>query len=148
MDAQRSQFAAPQLAVRAKRRETSSKFLSTYCTRSVQDPIQPMVVVNFAGALGCQIFCFLHPRDLLRLSWCNKFLCAVLISKSSRFVWTAALSTIEDLPDCPQDLTEIAYSHLLFHPYCCVRLASSFPVMCGHRTQTCISRIAQNLVLR
>lgn len=83
-----------------------------------------MSIVSLNETLYCQLFRCLHPKDLLRLSWCNKFLRAVLTSKSSRFVWAAALSAIEKLPPCPQDLTEIAYSNLLFHPYCFVRPAS------------------------
>ena len=122
MDTQRSRFAALRLAGRAKRWETSPKFPSMSCTRSALQHLKLLVAsINLTGAADHQIFCLLHPKDLLRLSWCTKSLRAVLTSRSSRFVWATALAAIEGLPPCPQGLTEITYSNLLFHPYCCVR---------------------------
>ena len=146
MDVQKSQFAALQLAERAKKGEASPKSPSTCYMRPVSETIR--YCPNLTGALDRQIFCLLHPKDLLRLSWCNQFLRSVLTSKSSRFVWAAVLSAVEGLPPCPQDLTEIAYSNILFHPYCYVRPTPLFPVTCGHYTQACTSRIVRNLVLR
>lgn len=47
------------------------------------------------------------------------------MDKSSVFVWKTARRQVQDLPDCPADLTEPEYAHLVFCARCNVRTDSS-----------------------
>jgi hypothetical protein len=67
-----------------------------------------------------QVFYFLAPRDLVRMSWTSKHFRGVLTSRSTRNIWRAALQTIEGLPPCPPYMNEIEYSTVLFHVGCYV----------------------------
>lgn len=81
-----------------------------------------------------QIFSFVHPVDLLRISWASKPLRNVLTSKSSRQVWITAFDNIPEvrrpLP-CPQELTEIGYANLIYESHCmvCVFLCVFFKAL-------------------
>ncbi|KAJ3728364.1 hypothetical protein C8R42DRAFT_638167 [Lentinula raphanica] len=74
-----------------------------------------------------EIFCYLEPRDLLRLARTTKDLRGILMSRSSENIWRIARGNVEGLPPCPVDLNEPQYANLLFESYCheCVRLGSS-----------------------
>jgi hypothetical protein len=65
-----------------------------------------------------QIFAQLHPHDLLRLSRTTKTIRDLLMARSARATWIQALATIPDLPPCPEDMTECAWTHLLFDSSC------------------------------
>ena len=65
-----------------------------------------------------QIFGHLHPYDLLRLSRTTKDLRNILMSKSSAFVWRAALENVDGLPDLPVELNEPQFVHLAFDTRC------------------------------
>lgn len=69
-----------------------------------------------------QIFKYMTPYDLLRLSRATKGLRQVLLQKSSRFIWEAARSNLEGLPDKPSDLSEPRYASLVFDSHCDVSL--------------------------
>jgi len=71
-----------------------------------------------------QIFSFLAPRDLVRMSWTNKEFRRVLTSPSARNIWKGALESVDGLPRCPSHMNEIEYSTVLFHVACHVRLLS------------------------
>ncbi|KAF8071870.1 hypothetical protein FPV67DRAFT_902906 [Lyophyllum atratum] len=43
---------------------------------------------------------------------------AILMSRSSIFVWKSALANVEGLPFCPSDLTEPQYINLAFDEHC------------------------------
>ncbi|KAF9513241.1 hypothetical protein BS47DRAFT_1344467 [Hydnum rufescens UP504] len=62
----------------------------------------------------------LEPLDLLHLARSNKFLRALLMNKANKILWKSARATIEDLPDCPPDLSEPAYASLVFESICTV----------------------------
>ena len=64
--------------------------------------------------------------DLLNLARTCKSLRAILMHKSSRFLWEAALRQVEDLPPCPADLTEPEYTNLIFYTRCHVSTDSSY----------------------
>jgi len=68
-----------------------------------------------------QIFSFLAPRDLVRMSWTNKDFRRVLTSHPTKNIWKAALDSIDGLPPCPSHMNEIEYSTVLFHVACYVR---------------------------
>ncbi|KAF8553732.1 hypothetical protein OG21DRAFT_1384122, partial [Imleria badia] len=60
----------------------------------------------------------IHPMDLLNLARTCKSLRQLLMDKSSAFVWKAARSQVNGLPDCPADLAEPEYANLVFHAHC------------------------------
>ncbi|KAI0664676.1 hypothetical protein C8Q70DRAFT_938855 [Cubamyces menziesii] len=70
-----------------------------------------------------EIFGHLHPHDLLQLSRTTKALRSVLMRPSAVTIWRNARRNVDDLPDCPDDLTEPAYANLLFDQHChfCVK---------------------------
>ncbi|KAI0665586.1 hypothetical protein C8Q78DRAFT_986087, partial [Trametes maxima] len=60
----------------------------------------------------------LRPMDLLQVSRANKVLRSVLLSRSNRRMWSAALARIPDLPPCPNDMSEPCYTALIFDSHC------------------------------
>lgn len=77
---------------------------------------------DLAYVLCPQIFSFLTPRDLVRMSWTNKEFRRELTSHSTRNIWKAALESVDGLPPCPAHMNEIEYSTVLFHNACHVGL--------------------------
>ncbi|KAF9015810.1 hypothetical protein BDZ89DRAFT_1076165 [Hymenopellis radicata] len=65
-----------------------------------------------------EIFSYLEPLDLLRLGRTTKDLRALLMSKSSAFVWERARLAMKNLPPFLDDLTEPQYANLLFDSSC------------------------------
>jgi hypothetical protein len=65
-----------------------------------------------------QTFSHLYPLDLLRMSHATKLFREMLMSKSYRHIWIEARRNVPGLPDCPGDLSEPQYSHLLFVMRC------------------------------
>jgi hypothetical protein len=69
-----------------------------------------------------QIFGYMHPYDLLRVSRTTKILRRLLVTRSARATWLQAISRVPDIPSCPvEDMTELAWIRLLFDPTCHVR---------------------------
>lgn len=67
-----------------------------------------------------QIFGFLHPLDLLNLARTTKSLRQVTMSRSARPVWRESFETVDDLPKCPEDMSEPEYANLVFDTACSV----------------------------
>ncbi|OSC98615.1 hypothetical protein PYCCODRAFT_1417511 [Trametes coccinea BRFM310] len=65
-----------------------------------------------------EILSKLHPLDLLHVSRVSKQLRAVVLSRKSRFLWSASLTSVDELPPCPEDMSEPAYAALLFTRTC------------------------------
>ncbi|KAI0781001.1 hypothetical protein BD413DRAFT_675505 [Trametes elegans] len=66
-----------------------------------------------------EVFQHLEPRDLLRLSRCNKAFRDFLLNGSSmRALWKATRRNVEGLPECPPYMSEYAYANLLFSNHC------------------------------
>ncbi|KAK0494992.1 hypothetical protein EDD18DRAFT_1106848 [Armillaria luteobubalina] len=65
-----------------------------------------------------KIFSKLDPLDLLRLSRTTKDLRALLLQRSSTFIWKRARQNVKGLPPLPEDLSEPKYAHLAFDKYC------------------------------
>ncbi|KAJ3825576.1 hypothetical protein F5880DRAFT_1700706 [Lentinula raphanica] len=86
-----------------------------------------------------EIFCYLQPRDLLRLARTSKDLRSVLMSKSSANIWRLAGSNVEGLPPCPVDLSEPQYANLLFEPHChvCMRSGRCDNILWNFRMRCC-----------
>ncbi|TDL19591.1 hypothetical protein BD410DRAFT_433370 [Rickenella mellea] len=72
-----------------------------------------------------EVFVYLQPLDLLNIMYTSKGFRDLLIAPSSVFIWKAVRMNIEDIPDCPPHLSEVAYAKLAFYPYC---------YRCGKRT--------------
>ncbi|KAF8186012.1 hypothetical protein BJ912DRAFT_852529 [Pholiota molesta] len=65
-----------------------------------------------------EIFSHLAPLDLLRLARTTKELRKLLLHRSSTFVWKAALSNVEGLPACPEDMSLPCWTNLVFDHHC------------------------------
>ncbi|KAJ3784353.1 hypothetical protein GGU10DRAFT_30471 [Lentinula aff. detonsa] len=70
-----------------------------------------------------EIYGYLEPLDILRLSRTSKDLRAFLMIRSNAIVWRTARSNVPDLPPLPFDLSEPQYANLAFDSYChiCMR---------------------------
>ena len=73
-----------------------------------------------------QIFGHLNPLDLLHLARTTKDLRAILMNRSSISIWKHSRSQFDDLPDCPDDLSEPQYAEFLFGKACTVSLVFNF----------------------
>ncbi|RXW15572.1 hypothetical protein EST38_g10286 [Candolleomyces aberdarensis] len=71
----------------------------------------------------CEIFKLLPPLSLLQLARTAKSCRKFLMSRASKSFWTCALSDVEALPPCPDDMSEPHYVHLMFSNDChdCLR---------------------------
>ncbi|KAJ7503506.1 hypothetical protein B0H11DRAFT_2187905 [Mycena galericulata] len=65
-----------------------------------------------------ETFSRVHPRDLLQLSRTSRTLRSFLLTRKSRFVWRAALASVQGLPVCPKGFDEPLYAALLFLTVC------------------------------
>ncbi|KAF9029414.1 hypothetical protein BDZ89DRAFT_1014356 [Hymenopellis radicata] len=65
-----------------------------------------------------EIFSYLEPFDLLRLSRTTRDLRGLLMSKSSAFVWENARVGMEGLPPILDGLNDPQYANLLFDGHC------------------------------
>ncbi|KAI9062769.1 hypothetical protein FKP32DRAFT_831400 [Trametes sanguinea] len=74
-------------------------------------PEMPIDVLN-------EIFSYLHPQDLLSLSQTSKVLRNFLLNPCSLRIWRDARERAEESPPLPPFLSEPAYPHLLYSPYC------------------------------
>ncbi|KAJ3893127.1 hypothetical protein GG344DRAFT_18943, partial [Lentinula edodes] len=68
--------------------------------------------------LELEIYSYLEPLDLLRLSRTSKDLRVFLMSRSNAIVWRTARMNVPDLPPLPSDLSEPEYANLVFASYC------------------------------
>ncbi|KAJ7074152.1 hypothetical protein C8F01DRAFT_1099429 [Mycena amicta] len=84
-----------------------------------------------------EIFSFLEPSDILHLARTTKTLRMHLISRSARFIWTAALRNDPDLPPLPDDLSEPQYVNLGFSPYCHACLSPTELTLWAFRVRLC-----------
>ncbi|KAG8904864.1 hypothetical protein FRB99_001031 [Tulasnella sp. 403] len=62
---------------------------------------------------------YLHPLDLRNLSLTARGVRRILMCRSqSRYLWHVALSRIQDLPECPSDISEPHYVRLMLTTEC------------------------------
>ncbi|KAG0709145.1 hypothetical protein DFH29DRAFT_886676 [Suillus ampliporus] len=94
------------------------------------------------------ILSFLHPMDLLNLSRTSKDFRKLLLQRSHASAWKTARLQVEDLPDCPQDMSEPQYANLVFYPHChdCDRVVRT--VLWPLRARYCSRCIDANTVDR
>ncbi|KAJ3836321.1 hypothetical protein F5878DRAFT_663089 [Lentinula raphanica] len=94
---------------------------------------------RLAKDMPLDIFCYLEPRDLLRLARTTKDLRGILMSRSSENIWRIARGNVEGLPPCPVDLNEPQYANLLFESYChvCMRSGRCDNILWNFRMRSC-----------
>ncbi|OBZ71455.1 putative di- and tripeptidase DUG2 [Grifola frondosa] len=64
-----------------------------------------------------EVFGYLHPLDLLHIARTAKGPRSIVMSRSAKTVWMAARRThLNGLPECPSDLSEPQYAHLVLIP--------------------------------
>ena len=66
-----------------------------------------------------QIFEWLHPVDLYHLMQSTRTFRGVILNQTYRGVWKSAFRLYDDLPTCPEDVSEPQWSSLLFGPDTC-----------------------------
>ncbi|TRM58383.1 hypothetical protein BD626DRAFT_634065 [Schizophyllum amplum] len=74
-----------------------------------------------------EIFCYLHPAQLLAVSRTNKTLRGALLRKSARWIWKASFRNVQDIPEPPTDLTEPHYARLMYDKSCMYCLSPNAP---------------------
>ncbi|OSC98118.1 hypothetical protein PYCCODRAFT_1471324 [Trametes coccinea BRFM310] len=65
-----------------------------------------------------EIFSYLHPTDLLSLVRTNKAFCRFLLDPRNVRMWRVCREGAQDIPPLPPFLSETAFAHLLFAPFC------------------------------
>ncbi|KAK0433550.1 hypothetical protein EV421DRAFT_1428233 [Armillaria borealis] len=75
-------------------------------------------VVESPLELVFEIFSYLYPIDLIRLSRTTKDLRALLLQRSSEFVWKNARENVKGLPPLPSYMSEPYYANLVFDTHC------------------------------
>jgi hypothetical protein len=78
----------------------------------------------------------LQPRDILHLSRVSTDFRALFMSRSAKHIWVAARTNVPGLPDCPEDLSEPRYAHLVFERNPCDVLGSTFCCLTGAKLLT------------
>lgn len=81
-----------------------------------------------------KIFSHLEPIDLLHLTRVAKAFRSFLLGKQTVGIWASARRNVDDLPECPPFLSEPAYAHLMFSPYCHVSFSLQAPAQPDHYT--------------
>ena len=66
-----------------------------------------------------QIFEHLHPIDLYHISRTNRSFQDILSSPSSSSIWQAAYEREDEIPRCPEDISELEWADLLFGKRIC-----------------------------
>ncbi|KAG8697172.1 hypothetical protein FRC08_006695, partial [Ceratobasidium sp. 394] len=75
-------------------------------------------LMNMPIEVFTEIAKYLYPLDLILLSRANKFFRQLLLSRSAIQTWRHALSNVDGLPPCPEELCEPQYAALMFTKYC------------------------------
>ncbi|KAJ6504368.1 hypothetical protein DFH09DRAFT_1051140 [Mycena vulgaris] len=78
----------------------------------------PKLLISMPIDVLFEIFGYLHPYDVLRLTRVTKPLRRLLLDKSASGVWRTARENLAGIPEKPSDLSEPAWIHLLFEPQC------------------------------
>ncbi|CAA7265863.1 unnamed protein product [Cyclocybe aegerita] len=86
-----------------------------------------------------EILGHLKPYDLLRLARTTKDFRRLLMNKSSISVWKASLREVPGLPPCPPEMTEPAWTNLVFSPQCTYCLAITRNIEWRFRARICKS---------
>ncbi|EPS95876.1 hypothetical protein FOMPIDRAFT_1053778 [Fomitopsis schrenkii] len=69
---------------------------------------------------------YLHPRDILHLSWVSKDFHTFFMRKSSAYIWKRSLGHVQGLPSRPDKLIEPAWITFMFTTWCTVPRKSAY----------------------
>ncbi|KAJ7104524.1 hypothetical protein B0H15DRAFT_810431 [Mycena belliarum] len=96
-----------------------------------------------------EIFVRLEPKDLVLLARTSHAFRGQLLSQSSNNIWRKARENV-DGPDCPQDLSEQQWTHLLYGPAQCQSCGAKNVqrVDFGLRRRSCTMCLKRNLVVK
>ncbi|KAJ2924590.1 hypothetical protein H1R20_g12505, partial [Candolleomyces eurysporus] len=83
-----------------------------------QSALKHDALIDLPLDILCEIFKLLSPLDLLQLARTAKLFRNFLMNRAAKSIWTHVLSTVEDLPPCPDDLSEPQYAYLMFTDHC------------------------------
>ncbi|KAF8313240.1 hypothetical protein DL93DRAFT_1183562 [Clavulina sp. PMI_390] len=72
-----------------------------------------------------EICSYVRPADLLHLVQSSKIFAIFLLAQASAPIWRYARLNVEELPECPLNITEQQYACLIFGHYCQVCLCST-----------------------
>ncbi|PPQ92206.1 hypothetical protein CVT25_008980 [Psilocybe cyanescens] len=84
----------------------------------------------------------LEPLDVLHLSWTSIYIHNTLMDKNATSaLWKKSRSLIVGLPECPNDLNEAQYAHLMFGKdcYCCLKKPRDLHTIWAGRFRACSS---------
>ncbi|KAF8956401.1 hypothetical protein BDZ97DRAFT_1925500 [Flammula alnicola] len=95
-----------------------------------------------------EIASYIEPIDLLHLTRVSKEFRTLFMSRNSLSIWRRVLRQVEELPKCPQDLTEPQYASLLFEKFCmaCLGTRGKIKVQLKLRLRLCTSCLKKNMV--
>ncbi|KAI0794376.1 hypothetical protein C8Q74DRAFT_573115 [Fomes fomentarius] len=65
-----------------------------------------------------EIFKLLHPRDLLNVSRTSKNISRFVLHRDQEYIWRHGRERFQGIPKCPSFLSERAFAHFLFAPFC------------------------------
>ncbi|KAI0730844.1 hypothetical protein C8Q76DRAFT_340362 [Earliella scabrosa] len=95
---------------------------------SVQSPAAPRRTRERVGAFArlphlpldilIEIFNHLHPRDLLSLARTSRDISRFVLGRQQEHIWRHAREHTQGIPGCPSFLSERAFAHFLFSPFC------------------------------
>ncbi|KAJ2922237.1 hypothetical protein H1R20_g14851, partial [Candolleomyces eurysporus] len=83
-----------------------------------QSALKHDVLIDLPLDILCEILKLLPPLDLLQIARTAKSFRKFLMNRASKSIWTHVLSAVEDLPSCPDDLSEPQYAYLMFTDHC------------------------------
>ncbi|KAJ7650259.1 hypothetical protein FB45DRAFT_887452 [Roridomyces roridus] len=96
-----------------------------------------------------EIFGHLRPQDLLTLARTTKEFRALLMTRSSAFIWKESRSRVQGLPEITNDLSEPQYANLAFDGHCHDCLTSPVQtVIWSARIRLCKKCITANFLDR
>jgi len=79
-----------------------------------------------------QIFCFLHPADLLALARTSKAFHRFLLKRSAAFIWRSTRRNVDSLPEPPSDMNEVQYASLVFGSGCHYQVHTTYYMSICH----------------
>jgi hypothetical protein len=102
-------------------------------------PVEILLQVSSSFNSNCfwQVFICVQLQDLLYLSRSCKWLRVILTARSNRPTWVDVIWAAA-MPECPADMCEIAYAHLIYDRICHVRCI----MLSGRISQPILDRCA------
>ncbi|EJD46205.1 hypothetical protein AURDEDRAFT_184503 [Auricularia subglabra TFB-10046 SS5] len=104
-------------------------------------------------AVRDQVLAFLEPRDLLRLAWASSSMAKILMSRVRAPIWAFARKNTVlpggiSIPECPDDISELRWAHLLFGPTQCFTCGAPNinTIIFPFRRRACVTCMKANML--